>query len=116
MSALVDVDSLGPEVDRHLREPSAALVAEKHHFGSSRSERWFGRTTSPQPGTDAQSHAGCCCHRTHRRTRGARCQDGDEGSRPSSEPDTAPSRTIVDWFVTIAVGRVNFPTAGGPPY
>ena len=28
----------------------------------------------------------------------------------------APSRTIVDRFVTIAVGTVSFPTPGGPFY
>ena len=40
----VDVDFLsGPKPTGTFREPSAALVAEKHHFGSSRSARWFGR-------------------------------------------------------------------------
>jgi len=40
----VDVDFLsGPKPTGTFREPSAALVAEKHEFGSSRSTRWFGR-------------------------------------------------------------------------
>ena len=40
----VDVDFLsGPKPTGTFREPSAALVTEKHHFGSSRSARWFGR-------------------------------------------------------------------------
>jgi sulfide:quinone oxidoreductase len=40
----VDVDFLsGPKPTGTFREPSAALVAEKHEFGSSRSARWFGR-------------------------------------------------------------------------
>jgi sulfide:quinone oxidoreductase len=40
----VDVDFLsGPKPTGTFQEPSAALVAEKHHFGSSRSVRWFGR-------------------------------------------------------------------------
>ncbi len=39
----VDVDFLsGPKPTGTFHEPSAALVAEKHHFGSSRSARWFG--------------------------------------------------------------------------
>ena len=39
----VDIDFLsGPEKTGTLREPSAALVAEKEHFGSSRRARWFG--------------------------------------------------------------------------
>src|SRR4249920_2909608 len=40
----VDVDFLsGPKPTGTFREPSAALVAEKHEFGSSRTARWFGR-------------------------------------------------------------------------
>jgi sulfide:quinone oxidoreductase len=40
----VDVDFLsGPKPTGTFHEPSAALVTEKHHFGSSRSARWFGR-------------------------------------------------------------------------
>jgi sulfide:quinone oxidoreductase len=40
----VDVDFLsGPKPTGTFQEPSAALVTEKHHFGSSRSARWFGR-------------------------------------------------------------------------
>jgi sulfide:quinone oxidoreductase len=40
----VDVDFLsGPKPTGVFREPSAALVAEKREFGSSRSTRWFGR-------------------------------------------------------------------------
>jgi len=40
----VDIDFLsGPERTGIFREPSAALVAEKHDFGSTRSARWFGR-------------------------------------------------------------------------
>ena len=39
----VDVDFLsGPKPTGTFREPSTALVAEKHEFGSSRSTRWFG--------------------------------------------------------------------------
>ena len=39
----VDVDFLsGPKPTGTFHEPSAALVAEKHHFGSSRRARWFG--------------------------------------------------------------------------
>jgi sulfide:quinone oxidoreductase len=39
----VDVDFLsGPKPTGTFREPSDALVAEKHHFGSSRDARWFG--------------------------------------------------------------------------
>jgi sulfide:quinone oxidoreductase len=39
----VDVDFFsGPSPTGTLQEPSAALVAEKEHFGSSRRERWFG--------------------------------------------------------------------------
>src|SRR4051794_13716158 len=38
----VDVDFLsGPKPTGTLQEPSAALVAEKQHFGSSRRARWF---------------------------------------------------------------------------
>src|SRR5437870_4479590 len=38
----VDVDFLsGPKPTGTFREPSAALVIEKHQFGSSRSARWF---------------------------------------------------------------------------
>jgi sulfide:quinone oxidoreductase len=40
--ARVDVDFLsGPKPTGTFQEPSAALVAEKRHFGSSRVERWF---------------------------------------------------------------------------
>ena len=40
----VDVDFLsGPKPTGTFREPSAALVAEKHEFGATRSARWFGR-------------------------------------------------------------------------
>jgi sulfide:quinone oxidoreductase len=40
----VDVDFLsGPKPTGTFQEPSAALVAEKEHFGSSRRARWFGR-------------------------------------------------------------------------
>ena len=40
----VDVDFLGgPTPTGTFREPSTAVVAEKHEFGSSRSTRWFGR-------------------------------------------------------------------------
>jgi sulfide:quinone oxidoreductase len=40
----VDVDFLsGPKPTGTFIEPSSALVAEKHQFGSSRSARWFGR-------------------------------------------------------------------------
>jgi len=40
----VDVDFLsGPKPTGTFREPSATLVAEKQHFGSSRGARWFGR-------------------------------------------------------------------------
>jgi sulfide:quinone oxidoreductase len=40
----VDVDFLsGPKPTGTFREPSTALVTEKHDFGSSRSARWFGR-------------------------------------------------------------------------
>ena len=40
----VDVDFLsGPKPTGTFREPSIALVREKHEFGSSRSARWFGR-------------------------------------------------------------------------
>ena len=39
----VDVDFLsGPKPTGIFQEPSTALVAEKHHFGSSRRARWFG--------------------------------------------------------------------------
>jgi sulfide:quinone oxidoreductase len=42
----VDIDFLsGSERTGIFREPSAALVAEKHEFGSSRSARWFGSST-----------------------------------------------------------------------
>ena len=41
----VDVDFLsGPKPTGTFHEPSDSLVAEKHHFGSSRRARWFGRT------------------------------------------------------------------------
>jgi sulfide:quinone oxidoreductase len=40
----VDVDFFsGPKPTGAFQEPSAALVAEKEHFGSSRRARWFGR-------------------------------------------------------------------------
>lgn len=40
----VDVDFLsGTQPTGTFQEPSAALVAEKEHFGSSRRARWFGR-------------------------------------------------------------------------
>ena len=40
----VDVDFLsGPKPTGTFQEPSAALVAEKQHFGSSRRARWFSR-------------------------------------------------------------------------
>ena len=40
----VDVDFLsGPKPTGTFREPSTALVTEKHEFGSSRRARWFGR-------------------------------------------------------------------------
>ena len=43
----VDIDFLsGPKPTGTLQEPSAALVAEKRHFGSSRRERWFATTAS----------------------------------------------------------------------
>jgi len=32
----------GPKPTGTFQEPSAALVAEKQYFGSSRSARWFG--------------------------------------------------------------------------
>jgi sulfide:quinone oxidoreductase len=39
----VDVDFLsGPKPTGTFQEPSNALVAEKHHFGSNRRARWFG--------------------------------------------------------------------------
>jgi len=39
----VDIDSLsGPTKTGSFNAPSAALVAEKEHFGSSRRARWFG--------------------------------------------------------------------------
>ena len=39
----VDVDFLsGPTPTGVFQEPSGALVAEKHEFGSSRRARWFG--------------------------------------------------------------------------
>ena len=43
----VDIDFLsGPKPTGTLQEPSAALVAEKRQFGSSRRERWFATTAS----------------------------------------------------------------------
>ncbi|PYR36730.1 MAG: flavoprotein reductase [Acidobacteria bacterium] len=46
----VDVDFLsGPKPTGTFQEPSAALVAEKAHFGSSRLARWFGRTAATPP-------------------------------------------------------------------
>lgn len=45
--ARVDVDFLsGPKPTGTFQEPSAALVAEKAHFGASRLQRWFGRAPS----------------------------------------------------------------------
>jgi sulfide:quinone oxidoreductase len=42
----VDVDFFsGPSPTGTFQEPSAALRAEKEHFGSSRRARWFGRST-----------------------------------------------------------------------
>ena len=39
----VDVDFLtGPKPTGTFQDPSAALVTEKQHFGSSRRARWFG--------------------------------------------------------------------------
>jgi sulfide:quinone oxidoreductase len=39
----VDIDFLsGPTKTGSFNAPSAALVAEKEHFGSSRRARWFG--------------------------------------------------------------------------
>jgi sulfide:quinone oxidoreductase len=41
--ARVDVDFFsGPKPTGTFKEPSRELVAEKRHFGSSRSARWFG--------------------------------------------------------------------------
>ncbi len=41
--ARVDVDFYsGPRPTGIFAEPSAAIVAEKEHFGSSRKARWFG--------------------------------------------------------------------------
>jgi sulfide:quinone oxidoreductase len=46
----VDVDFLsGPKPTGTYHEPSAALVAEKHHFGSSRRARWFNRPAQKAP-------------------------------------------------------------------
>ena len=46
----VDVDFLsGPKPTGTFQEPSAALVAEKAHFGSSRLQRWFGRAPVSTP-------------------------------------------------------------------
>ncbi len=43
----VDVNFLsGPKPTGTFQQPSAALVAEKVHFGSSRAKRWFGREWS----------------------------------------------------------------------
>jgi sulfide:quinone oxidoreductase len=40
----IDVDFLsGPKPTGTFQEPSAALVAAKEYFGSSRRARWFGR-------------------------------------------------------------------------
>src|SRR5262249_7967144 len=47
----VDVDFLsGPKPTGTFQEPSAALVAEKHHFGSSRALRWFGSRSQTHVG------------------------------------------------------------------
>jgi sulfide:quinone oxidoreductase len=44
----VDVNFLGgPKPTGTFQEPSAALVAEKRHFGTSRIERWFRQPRSP---------------------------------------------------------------------
>jgi sulfide:quinone oxidoreductase len=41
----VDVNFFsGPKPTGTFKEPSAALVAEKAHFGASRLQRWFGRS------------------------------------------------------------------------
>jgi sulfide:quinone oxidoreductase len=43
----VDVDFLsGPKPTGTFRQPSAALVEEKEHFGASRRQRWFGRASA----------------------------------------------------------------------
>ena len=43
MVGRVDIDFLsGPSPVGIFREPSPDLVSEKHHFGTSRSLRWFG--------------------------------------------------------------------------
>ena len=43
----VDVDFLsGPKPTGTYQAPSEALIAEKAHFGSSRIQRWFGRTAA----------------------------------------------------------------------
>ena len=40
----LDADFLsGPKPTGTFHEPTSALVAEKHHFGSSRRARWFSR-------------------------------------------------------------------------
>ena len=45
----VDVDFLsGPKPTGTFHEPSAALVAEKEHFGASRGARWFGHPPADQ--------------------------------------------------------------------
>jgi sulfide:quinone oxidoreductase len=45
MVGRVDVNFLsGPKPTGTFREPSAALVAEKDHFGASRVQRWFGQS------------------------------------------------------------------------
>jgi sulfide:quinone oxidoreductase len=49
----VDIDFLsGPTRTGSFEEPSAALAAEKEHFGSSRQARWFGKgsTSAESPG------------------------------------------------------------------
>jgi sulfide:quinone oxidoreductase len=46
----VDIDFLsGPSRTGTFNAPSAALVAKKEHFGSSRRTRWFGGSMSPKP-------------------------------------------------------------------
>ena len=52
--ARVDIDFLsGPKRTGTFQEPSADLVAEKLHFGSSRRTRWFGVDALAELGSDA---------------------------------------------------------------
>jgi sulfide:quinone oxidoreductase len=54
----VDVDFLsGPKPTGTFQTPSAALVAEKKHFGASRRERWFGARTAGATGDAAAGPA-----------------------------------------------------------